>query len=380
MSLKALSPLRSIAPRKSYATQNHQAFPYPAPVKGLDFMMPLNQMDPQTAIKLSNVLVRNYGLEFRSGWKRWSTLIPGEVRTLMPYNPPRGLGVLATQKLFAACSNGSIYDVTAQTNEVTVPPVSVVIPGQLEPGEFSWTNYATPTNNYLCVCSAGGGYWTDDATGGWVDQTSGSTRPAGAAAPSFDFLMSWKNRLLFIKDLTADVYILGVNAIIGAATNFDFGPLLIHGGDLKAMASWTMDGGDGVDDKLVLVGSEGDLLIYEGTDPTTAATFRIVGRWFIGPPPSGRRFLSRYGGDLAMITQYGIIYLSKLLQAKGEIAQQEAQESYRINPVLAKAVRDTRSQQYWELRTLPFLECLFINAPDSGDLEFRDRQFCWLRV
>ena len=359
--------------RRSSATQTNVAQAFPAPTKGLDFVTPLAAMDPMYCTKASNVLARTYGLEFRSGWRRWATGIPGEVRTLMPYNPPRGLGVPADGKLFAAASDGKIYDVTVQTNEVTVPPVAVNIPGQLEPGEFSWTNFATLATNYLCVCSAGGGYWTYDATGGWVDRTVAITGPGSPFAINFDFVMSWKNRLWFIVNQTADTFYLQTNSIVGSASNFDFGPLLIHGGDLKAMASWTIDGGDGIDDKLVMVGSEGDLLVYEGTDPSAAATFRIIGRWFIGRPPNGRRFLARYGGDIQMITQFGVFPLSRMLTGLDRLEATEEKSSYRINPVLSDFIRATLLEQYWEVRYLPQLECIFINAPDG--LETKNRQF-----
>src|SRR3972149_9817054 len=122
MSLRPVRSLMSTVPRRASVTKTHEAYTYPAPVGGLDFMTPLTQMDAKSAIKASNVLVRNYGLEFRAGWRRWASLIPGEVRTLMPYNPPRGLTFpAANSKLFAACSDGKIYDVTAQTNESTIP-------------------------------------------------------------------------------------------------------------------------------------------------------------------------------------------------------------------------------------------------------------------
>src|SRR3990172_374306 len=373
MSLRPVRSLMSTVPRRASVTKTHEAYTYPAPVGGLDFMTPLTQMDAKSAFKASNVLVRNYGLEFRSGWRRWASLIPGEVRTIMPYNPPRGLGPSAIAKLFAACSDGKIYDVTAQTNESTIPPVSATISGQLEPGEFSWVNFATPTNNFLCVVSAGGGYWTFDAAGGWINQTANISGVGSAAAIDFDFVMSWKNRLWFIKNLTADTYFLGVNSIIGASTAFDFGPLLVHGGDIKAMASWTVDGGDGIDDKLIIAGSEGDLLIYEGTDPSSAAAFRIIGRWFIGRPPNGRRFMARYGGDLGMITQFGLVFLSRLLQQTGVTVDKDASASFKINPIFANFVRNTVLTQYWEIRYLPQLEAIFINMPDAIDT--RNRQW-----
>lgn len=372
MSLQPLQTRRQVGPRLSFATKTHSAFPYPAPTKGLDYVTPFAEGDGKSGLVLSNVFTRTYGLEFRSGWRRNTSLIPGEIRTLMPYNPPRGLiGPGASAKLFAACSNGTIYDVTDVTNEVTVPPVSVIIPGQLEPGEFSWTNFATLATNYLCVCSSGGGYWTYDTTGGWIDRTASITGGGSAAAINFDFVMSWKNRLWFIRDQSNDTFFLGTNNIAGAASLFDFGPLMIHGGDIKAMASWTVDGGDGLDDRLVIVGSEGDVLIYGGNDPSSAVGFQIQGRWFVGRPPNGRRFMERYGGDLCMITQYGLMYMNKLVTMRGDASDRDTTASYKVNPILANAIRDTLLAQYWEVRYFPPLEAIVLNSPTASDQKDR---------
>jgi hypothetical protein len=128
--------------------------------------------------------------------------------------------------------------------------------------------------------------------------------------------MVWKNRLVPRAQLNIAWY-LPVLAVQGAAKSFDFGPLLVFGGDLAAMASWTLDAGDGVDDKLVVVGRGGDVLVYEGTDPADAALFRIAGRWAVGRVPVGRRFMSKYGGDLAIINPNGIERMSQLTAGRG---------------------------------------------------------------
>jgi hypothetical protein len=353
--------------RRASVIKTHVSAMFPAPTKGVDYITPLERMDPAFCLKASNLLARTYGLEFRAGTRRWNSNIPGEVRTLMPYNPPRGpSGPPLNGKLFAAASDGKIYDVTNQTDEASIPPVAVDIPGQQEPGEFSWTNFATPATNYLCICSAGGGYWTYDQIGGWINRTVSISGAGSSFAINFDFVMSWKNRLWFIVNDTSDTFYLSPNSISGVASNFDFGPLMIHGGDLKAMASWTIDGGDGIDDKLVLCGSQGDLLVYEGTDPSAAATFRIIGRWYIGAPPAGRRFLARYGGDIQMITQFGVFPLSRMLTGLDRLEATEDRSSYRINPFLADFIRGTLFNQYWEMRYLPQLECIFVNAPDGA--------------
>lgn len=371
MPLTAVKPLYK-SMRQAAQTKINQFFMIPPSTQGLDQSQPITAQDPTTALVLTNLLPRRFGNELRAGSKRWKTNLgglatPSPVITLMGYNPPRGIGSVLIPKLFAACVNGNIYDVTDASNEAFVPPVAVTIPGQINPGQFSHTNFSTAATNYLCICAAGGGYWTYDHAGGWVNRTALIVGPGAAAAPNFDFVMTWKNRLWFIENNTSDAWYLPTNSIQGNASNFDFGPLFVQGGDLTAMASWTVDGGSGIDDKLVVVARGGDCLVYEGTDPSAAATFRIVGRWYVGRAPFGRRFMSKYGGDLAIVTEAGIEYMSRLLQAKGQLdpETQPDDPARRFNEVIGLDVRNTRNQRFWRFIQLASEEAAILLTPHN---------------
>lgn len=378
----ALNPVRPITklPVGAAQARNHQAEVFPASVRGLSVSEPWTSMDPKTAVRADNVFLRRAGCSLRGGWRRWTTNIGGigteaEVLSVMAYQSSSA--VAAVPKLFAAADDGNIYDVTDRTDESTVPAVDQALPGQAEPGILSWTNFSTAGVNYLCVVGAGIGYWTYDNAGGWVDRTANITGAGGAVASDFDFIMVWKNRIWFIKDNDTKAYYLAVNAIQGAAAEFDFGPLLVHGGDLQAMASWTLDGGDGVDDKLVLASSSGDVLIYGGTDPSSASTFGLIGRWFVGRPPSGRRFLSKYGGDLVMITESGFEYMSRMIQGHSLLDPNRDEEikdlTRRYNEVIGERVRETRGELFWTLINLPSQEASILVTPDhqgSGSIQY----------
>ena len=339
-------------------TKTQQFSIHPAPTKGLNASFPLIAQDPLTGVLIDNWWTRRYGIELRSGSARWTTNLggastPSSVLSLMTYLPP--VGTTGIPKLFAACANGNIYDVSTQTNEAAVPAVMQIIPGQINAGVFSWTNFATASTNYLCICAAGAGYWTYDSVGGWVNRTAAISGAGSLLAVNFDFVMAWKNRLWFIVNGTSDAIFLGTNAISGASSIFDFGPLLTHGGGLQAMATWTVDGGDGLDDKLVLVASGGDVLVYQGTDPATATTFGIHGKWYVGRPPIGRRFLSKYGGDLAILCEVGVEFMSNVLQAFGLRDPMSAvdEPAKKFNELIGNDVRLTQSSRFWQMIFLP---------------------------
>jgi len=346
---------------------------FPAPIKGLTVRYTLNAQDANTALRLTNVLCRRYGVELRRGYRRWASDIPGEVRSVMSYLPPRGAGSALMPALFAGCADNKIYNVTATSAPGTPPPViSAAVPAQRSPGVWSWTNFSAGGQNFLVICAAGAGVWTYDAVGGWVDRTAAITGVTGAAALDFDFVMVWKNRLWFIALNSNIAWYLPVLSIQGAAKSFDFGPLLVFGGDLAAMASWTLDAGDGIDDKLVVMGRGGDVLVYEGTDPADVSTFRIAGRWAVGHLPVGRRFASKYGGDLAIISQNGIERMSQLTAGRGmnvpagELGGTE--DWVRYMETIAQDVGATYSQTFWQMVHYPGEQCAIIVTPRNVSL------------
>jgi hypothetical protein len=364
-----LIPVKSVpkGARMSAQSQVNKFTIVPAPVTGLDLSSPLTHQDPQSATTLDNFFSRRYGPELRPGSTRWLSNLNSPVVSLMSYLPPRGAGSVLMPKLFAACENMNIYNATDQQTESFVPPPVATILGQIIPGRLSWTNFSTVGTNYLCVCVAGGGYWTYDALGGWVNRTAQITGAGATAAINFDFVMSWKNRLWFIQNNTTNAWYLPTNSIAGAAALFDFGPLFVHGGDLKAMATWTLDAGNGVDDKLVIYSLGGDILIYEGTDPAAAATFRIVGKWYGGRPPSGRRFMSKYGGDLAFISEIGVDYMSRIFQGRAENNPEfkTKDPARRFNEQIGRDVRSTRGRNFWQFTWLPSEECAIVTTPHT---------------
>lgn len=369
MPLKPANLTYKSVPRIAAQTRIHEYAIFPAPNKGLDVARPLVAQDPLTGIVLNNWWVRKWGPELRGGYKRWTTNLGGGTRTLMPYNTAPGPAGSFQKKLFAACNDLNIYDVTSQTGEGVTPAAAVNLPGQDNPGRLSYTNISVGGVNYLAVCGAGAGYWTYDHAGGWVDRTAAVTGTGGAVT-DFDFVMQWKNRLWFIQHNTGKAWFLPVDSIQGAASGFDFGPLLVHGGMLSILSSWTVDAGDGIDDKLVAIGSEGDVLIYAGTDPTSVSTFGIEGRWYIGNVPSGRRFASDTGGDLAIITENGIEYISKIQQGRGLRDPETPRDSpsYRFNEEIGAEVRRTRGQEFWNLIYNSGEEAMIVASPRAAAL------------
>jgi hypothetical protein len=69
--------------------------------------------------------------------------------------------------------------------------------------------------------------------------------------------------------------------------------------------SWTLDGGNGPDDYFVCITTEGEMVVFKGTDPSSTTAWGLVGKWNL-PRPIGNRFLRPFGGDVLVLTEGGI--------------------------------------------------------------------------
>jgi hypothetical protein len=94
------------------------------------------------------------------------------------------------------------------------------------------------------------------------------------------------------------------------------------GGFLMAMATWTVDGGQGPDDLAAFITSKGQVILYKGTDPTNANAWAMVGVFDL-PPPIGRRCFMRFGADVILITSQGALPLSQALPFDPVASRQE---------------------------------------------------------
>lgn len=335
-------------PRKAAQARNHQVAALLAPTNGLNYRDPFITLDPKDAVVLNNFIAKPTGVELRGGYQKHVTGLGGSVNTIMAYMAQDP----TANKLFAAVGD-EFFDVTSSADA----PTAVVADTNSTDGYWSSIMFSGAAMNYLCATSPSGGYWTYDATGGWVDRTAsltGLTAPAGCIA-------AWKNRLWICGEGTAKVFYLDVNAIQGAVTELDLGPLLKHGGSVVAAVNWTMSAGLTIDDYLVFFGSQGDVIIYQGTDPDNASTFALKGIWYMGRPPVGNRFYVTYGGELLALSEIGLIPMSKMIN--GQVADAYSVMSARISPALSPMLSRLIDNVGWEVQLLENSDLLMIKPP-----------------
>ena len=132
----------------------------------------------------------------------------------------------------------------------------------------------------------------------------------GVASADIIGINVFKNRVWLIEKHIKAWY-LPVSAIGGTANALDFLAYL-NGGYLMAMTNWTIDNAAGIDDYAAFISSEGEVAIYQGTDPSNASTWALKELFRIGRP-IGRRCAIKAGADVLILTTDGAFPLSKAL-------------------------------------------------------------------
>jgi hypothetical protein len=388
----------------------------PAPIGGWNAADALSGMSPSDCVFLYNMIPFQYGLRTRLGWREWATGLDGDVRTILPFNGSAVDG--SGDRLFVTTSSG-IWDVTNST--ATPTQVYVFSANNSVSGKGVSTSFANLAGHFLAYADEADGYvlyseltdtwqriaqaattvWTTGTVYNPGDQVSsnGATYlttlggTAGATAPSgggtgindggvlwdfvptvsgvdpqtFRHVCQWKNRLWFCGADSSVAYYLDLNAISGPANPLFFGPRFKYGGSLVGLYSWTVDGGTGIDDNLVGISSAGDVVIYQGSDPsldqtTFPGTFGLKGVWWVGAVPPGRKFVSDFGGDVFILSIQGCVPLSKLV-AGGIIRDPNLFATQKIANLFNALMGERRTFQGWELRIHPSDNTLIINVP-----------------
>lgn len=327
-----------------------------APIGGLNGIDSIADMPSTDAIVLDNAWPTSAGVTVRKGWTTFASIpadtppgSPHDVRSLMSYVSPTG-----TKKLFAGDQNG-IWDITAGG-----AVAAVAIAGTN--GEWQSVNTSTAGGNFLLCCNGVDKMKLYDGAS-WVSLDGAST-PALTGITSTDcaYLHVFQTRVYIALKNTLNFAYLGVNAIAGAASVFYLGAVFKRGGSLLCINSWTIDGGSGLDDMIVFITTEGEVAVYSGYDPSNAATWSLVGVYYIGKPVS-KNCTTKVGGDLVMLTTNGLYPLSKALAT----ISQEDTISYKVQRILQNYIDVTGTSYGWSVIHFTVPGMLLINIPYKSD-------------
>lgn len=371
----------------------HQVVSRPAPSRGLNTTGEIAIMPPTDAVEMDNFISTDLGVQVRQGWRQFATGLPGVVRTVLSYDgatTQSTISPIVRSQLFAATDTG-IFDIEGGGDMSAEEPL-IALSGASEAGYMTMVQYTTDAGQFLIACSETDGAFLYDGAAWMKMSSTGGPGPGfitGADPSTFVQVCAWKKRLMFVQRGTTIAWILGPGLVGGAAEFFDFGPLFRFGGSLLALINWTMDAGDGIDDRLVVIGSSGDLVIYAGTDPTDATQFENVGTWFIGQPPVGRRFFTSSGGNIFVLTSFGVVPVAQIVQGGLDSLQLSGTEYFQQLGKIQTALNQDFSQSLnlvgWEIMYMPTRALLHIARPSLSSNEFvqygyQEHNMAWCRL
>lgn len=324
---------------------------YAPPVGGWNARDALASMRAEDAVVLNNWFPNASYVEFRGGHALYASNLGNTGKTLMVHN-----GLTGTNKMFCTTST-DILDVSSAGAAVSV--------GVRTNGKHQWTMFGDGTNQWLIACNGvDKPAYYDGTTWTYVDA---ATTPALTGITSTDVVSAhvFKGRLLFLFNNSLKFGYLPSGVAGGAVSTFDISGEASKGGYLIAFANWTRDGGNGPDDYAVFFTSEGEAIVYQGTNPNSSTTWGKVGSFTIGKP-LGRKSVIQYGSDCVIITQDGVFPMSSLLQAS-EAERARTALSDKIRPAFISASRSYGSNFGWCATVFPGRSALLVNIPIAED-------------
>jgi hypothetical protein len=172
------------------------------------------------------------------------------------------------------------------------------------------------------------------------------------------------SRMWFVETNSLRAWYLPLNSIGGTAASIEFTSLAKQGGSLAGVFGWSIASTLGMQNYTVFVTTEGEVLVYQGYDPTNAATWSLASRGRIGAPV-GDRFWTRIGTDVGIIGRDGVIPLTKAMQI--DRSADNVAISYKIVNAIGEDIFTYRNNFGWQLQVYPIGNMLIVNVPQVPD-------------
>jgi len=317
-----------------------------APTGGLNSRDSLAQMEATDAPQIVNWFPSQGKVITRKGYSEHATGLNGNVETLAELKD----GAI---KKFICCNSDEINDVTN--------PASISNLGT------GFTNARWQTVNMNANLLLFNGSDTPQVYDGSAI-TNSTISGSGLTPTELDGCNVHKNRLYTWSTDDSAFWYGSTNAIQGVLTKFDLAGIAPYGGNLIAMATWNHDGGDGVDDYALFLMSSGTALLYDGSDPSDATNWSLIGIYQIGEPLSVRSII-KVGGDVAIMTKPDFVFFSEVFKNGGAVTSQT-----KLSGVALESANAYSGNYGWEVVLYPKASTggwLFFNVPVANNTTYK---------
>jgi hypothetical protein len=396
----------------------------PAPFGGLNALNALAEMPETDAVTLDNWFPRTTDVVTRNGFVSWATGMTGAVETLVAYRSSTALKMfaVANNSVYDVTANAAVgaAAVTGLTNNrwqyvnfgtiggrfvymvngtdyplmydgstwlkiqggvgVTISTITFV-------GTLATVTTSTPhglvNGATVTVTVAGASPASYNVTAVPINVTSTTvftytmaTTPATNATVvgTFTYTPSIQgvdprllincdainSRMWFVEKNSLRAWYLPLNSISGTANVIDLTSLAKQGGSLVGVFTWSTASTFGMVNYTVFVTNEGEVFVYQGYDPASAATWSLASRARVGAPV-GYRFWTRIGTDVGIISRDGIIPMTKAMRL--DRSQPSDAISYKIVNLINNDVTSYNLNFGWQAQVYPLGGMLIVNVP-----------------
>ena len=348
------------------APQSAQVSRFPAPLMGMDSRATLSRESLDHCVYSYNLLPTEQDMRVRKGYREWQTgliLDPqvfAGVHTIIPFD---GIEEQGGQDRLFAVTNEGIWDVTQPAAQPTLKLGFTIITEASGYGPYAHYVDNDESDVLFYADQLNGLFAYDYLTDTWAQATG----IIGPVVDNIKYVTLHKQRLWLIEENSTSAWYLPIGSKQGDATQFFFGAKFRRGGYLEGIFSWSIDGGAGVDDIFVAVSSSGDVVVYQGDDPSSVETWSIKGTYFIGSLPVGPNFGTEQGGELFLLSSHGLVSMNSLLQGVDSEGLNPASAAAKIAGILRRRMGKDRTRYGWSIEAIPSEGGLIISTPIDTD-------------
>lgn len=321
-----------------------EGFTLPAPTAGLNLVDPIDNMEPNYALELVNILPTGSTARVRYGYDSLTTT--GETSQI---NYLDGLNLAdGTSQIIGAAGNKLWKFADGSSTNIT---------GSTVPTDSNWNGSIFA--NRLYIANGVDTVQVYNGTGTFADSDF-----TGVTLANLINVSSYKERIYFIEKDTLKFWYGNLQATgASALSSYDLQYFMKCGGKLLFAGSWTNQIATATADMFFAVSSEGEILFYAGSSPAPGETFALVARYKIGKPLGYRAFI-RVNNDVWIITEQGIVPISALFSLDPGLVLKSVGQ--KINPLIQQYAKLIGFSHLWHGAYWPQGDLVYVVIPTSG--------------
>lgn len=302
-------------------------------------------MPARDAATFKNMISDETGVHLRKGFRRFVHTGGSPIEFLKRWDTPWG-------QRFYSCGGGILIDITTGDGNTV---------RTLRTGLTRSTWSAAAMNGFLGMVNG-----ADDPLLISYGPASGSVvQPftiTGVLSPQlFKVIHVFKSHSYFATGTECAFWYSAVGALGGTLTRFPLDRVSGTGGNVVEIKSWTVDGGSGPDDYFVAFLDSGEILVYQGSDPSNANDWAIVGRYNAGKVIT----VEQFSGQIHAVTSYDYNVFPRDFQTEGVAPPSK------LSGAAKYAVKEKGGLSGWQVFFVPHLGLRIINVPWGGDHLYR---------